>query len=153
MKSTRILIVIFATILGVSLLACNHLKKLETVDSEIYGSWAGHSQFLDVALHQEYGTFPVVVEVRSDNTVTGTVGVASITDAKVVQRSNDYLIRGRLKGSVFKQGSLPREHKDCVIMLIELENGNFKDGNLHLKTNFTFDFSMRVCGLTLDRIP
>jgi hypothetical protein len=62
------------------------------------------------------------------------------------------VVHGRLTGSVFEQGSLPAEGKDCLVILIELgENGSFKDGNIHLKTNFTFDFTMRVGGLVLAR--
>ena len=59
-----------------ALAACEHLKQLDTVDSQIRGGWVGHSRFLDVVPHRKYGTFPVSIKVHGDNAGTGTVGAA-----------------------------------------------------------------------------
>ncbi len=135
------------------LTSCSHSSALLRVDPVIRGNWNGEGWFLDVKLDREYGRFPVAITVHPDNTVHGNLGAASIKEGTIEQTTSHFEVRGRLIGPVFEKGSLPAEGKDCVIMLIQLENGSFKDGNIHLKTNFTFDFTMRVGGLTLTKSP
>lgn len=134
------------------LASCSHQRVLPEVDPMIRGNWTGEGWFLDVKLDREYGRFPAIITIHPDNTVSGSVGAASIKEGAVKQRTSDFLVQGRLTGPVFERGTLPAEGKDRVVILIQLDkNGSFKDGNIHLKTNFTFDFTMRVGGLTLTR--
>lgn len=142
--------------LSVLLIAPLLISCAGTVDPAIYGAWEGHAWFLDVAL-KEYGAFQVKVEVNEDDRVTGTVGAASIEDGKIRKwrfpPESGMEVTGRLSGPVFEGGPLPDQKKDCVIMMIELEDGAYKDANLHLKTNYYWDFTMRVCGLKLAPVP
>jgi len=138
---------------GALLASCSHLQDSADVGPEIRGAWAGEGRFLDRDLNAEYGTFPVVIEVHPDDSVTGTVGVAEVTDGVVKSRPEDFLIEAGLAGPVFPEGSLPRQHKDCVVFLLEPPVDRASTGNLHLKTNHAFDFSMRVCAVELTRQP
>lgn len=141
-------------LLGLLLVSCGLQGAEPGVDSKIRGQWVGEGWFLDVKLDREYGRFPLVITIHPDNTVDGNVGAARVMEGVVRERTSDFVVQGRLTGPVFEQGSLPAEDKDCLIILIELdENGSFKDGNIHLKTNFRFDLTMRVGGLTLARSP
>jgi len=143
---------IVALILTVSLLpACAHLRESDRVDPRIQGSWAGQACFLDRHLHREYGGFPVALEIHPDNSVTGSVGAATLSGGVVTSRRDDYLIRARLEGPVFSAGSLPGEEKDCVVFILEPPQSADTKGNIHLKTNYAFDFHMRVGGLALSR--
>lgn len=143
---------IVALLLTVSLLpACAHLRESDRVDPLVQGKWAGQACFLDRDLHREYGSFSVALEIRPDNTVTGTVGGATLAGGVVKSRRDDYLIRARLEGPVFPAGSLPGEGKDCLILILEPPQSLGTMGNIHLKTNHAFDFNMRVGGLVLSR--
>ena len=141
-------------LLGAALLAsCSHLEESDEVGPEIRGSWTGQGRFLDRDLAGEYGEFSVSIEIHPDNSVTGTVGAATLTDAVVRSRPEDFLIEGELEGAVFREGSLPGEKKDCVVFILAPPDGAVTGGNIHLKTNLTFDVKMRVGGLELARAP
>lgn len=143
---------IVALLLTVSLLpACAHLRESDRVDPVIRGSWAGKACFLDRHLHREYGGFSVALEIHPDNSVTGSVGAATLLGGVVTRRRDDYLIRARLEGPVFAAGSFLGEDKDCVVFILEPPQRTGTKGNVHLKTNYAFDFNMRVGGLALSR--
>ena len=53
------------------------------------------------------------------------------------------------RGQVFDTGSLPDEKKDTAVFILKPPGAAGKDGDLHLKTNLVFDFTMRAgngCG-------
>ena len=140
--------------LGLALFVVPLLVSCAKVNPQTYGSWEGTARFFDRRLHKEYGGFPVAFEVRSDKTVTGRVGAASIKDGKVHGGLWDHdEVTGRLEGSVFEKGSLPGKLKDCVVLGVRPAKGFSKGCELHLKTNYYWDFSMVECDLSLERIP
>ncbi len=61
------------------------------------------------------------------------------------------MIEGRLEGPLVERGSLLEEKKDCVVFLLSPPEMAATQGNIHLKTNRTFDVNMRVCGVKLAR--
>lgn len=117
----------------------------------VRGTWTGTVRFLDRDLAAEHGEFPLLLEVHEDGSVTGTVGSARLRAAALESRRDDYRVAARLDGAVFEQGTLAGEDKDCVVLLLQPDDTAHLEGNLHLKTNFTFDPRMRVCGLSLAR--
>ena len=134
-------------------LACTHLREFDSVDPIIHGAWVGEGRFYDRDLKQEYGKFSVSLEIHPDNSVSGTVGDATLAEGVIKSRPNDFLIEAKLTGPVFKAGSLADEKKDCVIFILEPPEGEFTKGDFHLKTNLTFDFTMRAGAVTLSRSP
>ena len=134
-------------------LGCAHLRESDDIDPIIHGTWAGEGRFYDRDLNAEYGTFAVAFEVHPDGTVRGTVGRARLTDGVIKSRPEDFLVEATLTGAVFEDGSLPDEHKDRVVFILEPPEGAAADtrGDFHLKTNLTFDVSMRAGALTLTR--
>jgi hypothetical protein len=126
-------------------------RESDEVGPEIRGTWSGEGRFLDRDLNEEYGRFPVRIEIHEDNSVTGTLGSATLTEAVVKSRPEDFLIDGELEGAVFAEGSLPGEKKDCVVFLLTPPAEAATAGNIHLKTNHTFDVKMRVCGVELSQ--
>jgi hypothetical protein len=139
--------------IGLVLLVVPLFVSCANVNPKTYGRWEGTARFFDRGLHKEYGKFSVAFEVHADNTVTGTVGAASIKDGKV----RGWLwghdeVTGRLEGSVFEEGSLPGQHKDCAVFGIPSAKESSKGSELHLKTNYYWDSTMRECGLSLEKI-
>lgn len=135
------------------LTACTHLRESDEVDPRVLGAWGGEGRFLDRDLHEEYGTFPIALEIRADRSVAGTVGQAGVVDGVIVGRPEDFVVDARLGGPVFTEGTLPGLEKDCVVFLLQPQGADEMGGNVHLKTNQTFDLGMRVCGLELKRAP
>ena len=118
------------------------------------GRWSGEAPFLDRDLAAEYERFPVELEVRSDGTLSGTLGAARVADVELYAWEERGLeVHARIEGSIFAEGSLSSRDKDCVVLLLPPEQEGALSGNLHLKSNFTFDLSMLVCGLELTRGP
>jgi hypothetical protein len=141
-----------ALLLAASLLAgCAHLRESDVVDPVIHGEWTGQGRFYDRDLNAEYGKFPLAIEVHPDNTVTGTVGGAKLADGVIKSRRDDFLIEAKLTGEVLESGSLPDENKDSLVLIVSPPDGDKADGDFHLKTNLTFDFSMRAGEMTLTR--
>jgi hypothetical protein len=146
--ATKVILLTAAIVLPT---ACSHLRESDEIDPIVHGSWTGEGRFYDRDLNQEYGKFPVAFEIDPDGSVRGHVGEATLTDGVVKSRPEDFLVEARLNGSVFGDGSLPDEHKDRVVFILEPPDGAAMNGDFHLKTNFAFDISMRAGALTLER--
>jgi hypothetical protein len=132
-------------------LACAHLQESDDVDPVVHGSWVGEARFYDRHLKEEYGKFPVAIEIHSDNSVSGTVGGAILGEGVIKSRRDDFLIQADLIGQIFDAGSLPGEKKDTVVFILMPPGDASTDGDFHLKTNLTFDFKMRAGELKLSR--
>lgn len=78
------------------------------------------------------------IQIHADNTVSGTVGGATLVEAE-------------LTGKVFDAGSLPDEKKDTIVFILQPPGEAGTDGDFHLKTNLVFDFTMRAGELKLAR--
>ena len=132
-------------------MACAHLKESDDVDPIVHGTWVGKGRFYDRSVNGEYGKFEVTMEIHPDNTVSGSVGGASLADGVIKSRPGDFLIEAELIGQVFDTGSLPGEKKDTVVFILKPPGDAGTDGDFHLKTNLLFDFSMRAGALDLSR--
>lgn len=143
--------VICGLLVAVLLGSCSHLRESDVVGPEIRGTWSGEGRFLDRELAKEYGTFPVGIDVHADNSVSGTVGKATLSAGVVKRRPEDFLIEGRLEGAVFESGSLPAEKKDSVVLILAPPENAATTGDIHLKSGRSFDVRMRVCGVKLAR--
>ena len=130
---------------------CAHLAESDVVDPAVHGAWAGEGRFYDRDLNEEYGAFAVAFEIHPDGTVSGTVGNATMTDGVIKSGPEDFLIEAALIGTVVANGSLPDEHTDNVVFILEPPGADATNGDFHLKTNLAFDFSMRAGALTLTR--
>jgi len=138
-------------LLPLLLAGCSHLRESDRIGPEIRGDWVGEGHFYDRDLAAEYGNFPVRLEVHDDDSVTGTLGAARLERGVVRSRPEDYIVRAELAGPVFPGGSLPAEEKDCAIFLLQPRGDAIAGADVHLKTDFGFDFSMRVGGPDLAR--
>lgn len=145
---------IFSILLGAPLLgACTHLLESDTVGPEVFGTWSGQGRFLDRDLAAEYGSFPVDLEIHPDRSVSGHVGAATLGQAEVKRRPEDFLIDGTLSGQIFERSPLPGEAQNCVVLLLAPPGDSATEADLHLKSRRSFDPRMRVCDVKLVRVP
>jgi hypothetical protein len=131
--------------------ACSNVPESQPASEPMLGTWTGSGRFLDRELAAEHGEFPMMLEVHEDGSVTGTVGSARLQAAALESRPGDYRVAARLDGAVFEAGTFAGEDKDCVVLLLQPDDTARLEGNVHLKTNITFDPRMRVGGLSLAR--
>jgi len=127
--------------------------KIVASNPYLIGKWIGEGKFLDVDLDKEIGSVKIEIEIKEDNTILGKIGEANLLNTSIGEVKYGFEIRGKLD-SKLNQGSDLK--KDCLIILLVLPEGNRQsvtksDANFHLKSNFTFDFTMRVGGVILTK--
>jgi hypothetical protein len=116
------------------------------------GRWKGEARFLDRELATEYGALPVSLELGADGALAGSLGEVALGELQAFAFEFGGLeMRAKLAGNVLTTGSLAPQGQHCVVLLLHPEHAGQIEGNLHLKSNFAFDVSMRVCALELRR--
>lgn len=140
-------LVLVATALGCCLVS----PKPSPPSAGLVGAWRGESTFLDRDLAAEYGAFPVEVAIAADGSATGSIGAARLVEAFVREREGEFVVEGRLDSDVFPTGSLPAQGKSLFVMILPAPVDAHASGNLHLKSNCVFDFTLRVCALELTK--
>lgn len=126
-------------------------EKIIKSNPYLIGKWMGEGRFLDTDLFKEVGMILVEIEITKDNEVFARIGEAIFTNTSIHKANYGFEIKGKLDRKVSNSTDLD---KDCAIILLVLstensENASFSDANFHLKSNFTFDFGMRVGGVKL----
>lgn len=145
---------LFLALCASALIGCCWLpRRSAPIGSALRGTWSGEAHFLDLTLATEYGVFAVTLTIDGDDVIGGSVGSAKLVDAELESRPEEWIVHAKLEGDVFEQGSLPEQGKDLVVFILSEPTDSTTSGNLHLKSNSMFDFTMRVCGIELARAP
>ena len=115
-------------------------------EREINGKWVGISKREDNRRPQPHVPLEIAIDVHGDNTVTGTVGNAEITNGRLTKGGgwNYYRIKGNLKSKIFR-------NKDWIAIHLSKPYGDKMKCNCFLKSNFIFDISMKQEVITLSR--
>jgi len=108
--------------------------------AKLPGHWVGNGRFFNAAFQTEFGHVPFDLWIQSDLTLTGTVGAAHIrpTSARLERDRIDYYVT--LQGEI-RPGS--DFHKDHLVLLITVADGDKLEADFHLKSNFVWDWTMR----------
>ena len=139
-------------VLGAAALGCCVMSQRTEPLSAAWGeAWKGRANFLDRDLASEYGDFAVDLTIDDAGKVVGRVGSAELSEATAHSNGSELVIEGLLDSDVFDSGSLSAQGKDHVVLILTSPAEAASEGNLHLKSNGVFDFTMRVCGLKLER--
>lgn len=147
MKKPLLLVLIVASLIGCCLVPSKSVPPAATT----LGVWSGQARFLDRDLAAEYGPFAVELEIGPDGLASGTIGSASLSAALASERGDELIVEGSLEGDVFATGSLPAQGKSLAVLILSKPSDGRTSGNLHLKSNGFFDFTLRVCALELGR--
>ena len=119
----------------------------------LLGKWSGEGRFLDVDLHEKVGSVNLTVEIKEKDIITGSLGEANLKNTTINNAKYGFEIRGILDNKVESKMTLSKDHLIILFVLPKenRENVKLSDANFHLKTNYIFDFGMRVGGVILNK--
>lgn len=146
------ILILFVIVLFTS---CNNTKisKEEVIDKNTYliGNWSGEGRFFDVDFNKKVGTVPIEIEIKNNYEISGSIGDSELINMTIQASNYGFEIKGVLSSQI-KKGLVT--NKDHVVILLVLpetdrENVESSEANIHLKTNYSFDFTMRVGGVML----
>ena len=128
-------------------------KKTEILSSnpDLIGQWSGDCSFMNETLDEQFGFFPIVMNIKSDHSITVEIGEAQTENIEIKEAEYGFTISGDIDGEIDKRNPLSRKHFLLLLVLPDEQNSdvNRSEANLHLKKGNRFDFGMIVCGMTL----
>ena len=139
----------------VFLISCGHDKSSpkEILDSHPYliGEWSGVGGFMHVDFAKSMGEVPVEIILAADYKISAKIGEAHLTKIEIAKANYGIVLRGVLDAKIKETIDFDKDH---VIFLLVLQNENPQnleviDANFHVKSNYIFDFDMRVGGVML----
>ena len=147
------LTLMFILILAIS---CNQKPNNENLvasNSFLIGKWTGDGKLFDVDINKEVGLIKIEIEIKEDNTIHGKIGEAQLINTSITEAKYGFGIKGELDSKLKTGVDLNKDH---LIILFVVPEENRQDvtkseANFHLKSNYTFDFSMRVGGVILTK--
>ena len=129
--------------------------KENLVESNLYliGKWTGEGRFLNTTLNKNFGKVMFEIEINKDNTISGKVGEAILTKTSITKADYGFAIRGILDSKLKNDSDLDKDHLIILLVLPEKNREDVirSDASFHVKSNYTFDFSMRVGGVILTK--
>ena len=146
--------IIFSLLILIACFSCNSQENNNIIASNQYliGKWVGNGKFLDESL-KDYNPIHFEIEINNDNTITGKVGDALLTQTTIKKATNfkGFEIYGTLSSKIRADKDLNKKH---LIILLEIPKDpnnaiSNVDADFHLKSNFTFDFAMKVGNVQL----
>jgi len=139
----------------VFLISCGHDKSSpkEILDSHPYliGEWSGVGGFMHVDFAKSMGEVPVEIILAADYKISAKIGEAHLTKIEIAKAKYGIELRGVFDAKIKETIDFDKDH---VIFLLVLQNENPQnleviDANFHVKSNYIFDFDMRVGGVML----
>ena len=146
-------------LLSILVLSCTgqsaEKQSVVAANPVLIGKWTGQGRFLDVATDKDLGKVPLEVEINKDNTVTGRIGDATLTQTRIKKARYGFEIHGILDSKINKNKTEKKNH--LIILLVtpvkDKDGALVSDANFHLKSNFTLDLNMHVGGVMLKKQP
>jgi hypothetical protein len=97
------------------------------------------------------GEVPVEIILAADYKISAKIGEAYLTEVEIAKANYGIELRGVLDAKIKETIDFDKDH---VIFLLVLQNENPQnleviDANFHVKSNYIFDFDMRVGGVML----
>ena len=142
---------IFICILFVS---CSQLE-ISTPDvikenDYLLGEWKGTGLFLDQDFNSTMGEIPFIISITPDN-IAAQIGEANLVNTSIIPAEYGFELRGEIDTPLNNHQNI-KKNKVIILLVLPEENRSSIsdiDANFHLKNNYTFDFSMKVGGVTL----
>ncbi len=144
-------------ILVISFVSCNTQKvdtaKLIDENTFLIGTWKGNGKFLDAELQQTLAAIPIELDVKPDHTIQLFVAGIQLSNISINKAKYGFEIKGELSDDVSPKKVSDKKHFILLFVLPENADSNLSkvDANFHLKSNFTFDATMRVGGVVLSK--
>lgn len=123
------------------------------IDSNPYliGKWTGVGGFMDMKFAKKMGEVAISIEIAEDHKISCTIGEAQISNMKIGEANYGFYIKGILNSKVKAAVDFDKDHLIILLVLPKenRENAIGSSANFHLKSNYIFDFGMRVGGVEL----
>jgi hypothetical protein len=140
-----------------SFISCNTQKleadQLIEQNQFLIGTWKGDGKFLDIDLDTTLGTLPIKLEIKEDKSILASIGEANLQDIQISKAKYGFEIKGVLNTAVKK--GIEENKKHLILLFLVPTNAdsslNYVAANFHLKSNFSFDVTMRVGGVKLQK--
>lgn len=148
---------LYATLLALLLMSCNWIssenENIVAENSYLIGTWEGQGRLLDVDVTDKVGDIHIKIVIESDQNISLRVGDVIAENVKIEKANYGFGIFGELNEEISKTTPLDKSHI-IVLLVLPKEDRDRTDlslGNFHLKTNYFFDFSMRVGAVALQK--
>jgi len=148
---------LYVALLALLITSCNWISsENENIVAEnpyLVGTWEGQGRLMDVAVTDKVGDIDIKIVIESDQKISLTVGDVIAENVKIENANYGFDIFGELNEEISKTNPLDKSHI-IILLVLPKEDRDKTDlslGNFHLKTNYFFDFSMRVGGVALQK--
>lgn len=149
--------VFYIVLLALLLTSCNWRGSEDEniVDENPYliGTWEGQGRLMDTDVTDKIGDIQISIMIESDQNITLSVGNVIAENVKIENANYGFGIFGELNTEISKAYPLEKSHV-IILLVLPKENRDKTDlslANFHLKTNYFFDFNMRVGGVALEK--
>ncbi|OUR92688.1 hypothetical protein A9Q87_06525 [Flavobacteriales bacterium 34_180_T64] len=119
----------------------------------LIGKWTGNGHFLNMNFAKDIGEVIIEVDIRDDYQVFGKIGEATLKNMTIEEASYGFAIKGVLSSKLKEDSETEKNH--LIILLVINEDDkvdvNSSDANFHLKSNYSFDFGMKVGSVNLTK--
>ena len=150
---------LYVALLALLITSCNWISsENENIVAEnpyLVGTWEGQGRLMDVAVTDKVGDIDIKIVIESDQKISLTVGDVIAENVKIENANYGFDIFGELNEEISKTNPLDKSHI-IILLVLPKEDRDKTDlslGNFHLKTNYFWDFSMRVGGVALQKDP
>lgn len=113
------------------------------------GRWSGVGRFYNVKFQATFGPLPFDLHIAQDLTLTGTVGGARILPCRPTTNHGRQDFRAELEGAIRPEKAF---RKRRLVLMVTKAEGDTLVADFHLKTNFVWDWTMRVGHLEATRM-
>lgn len=153
---SNIFCVLFGLVLVLVSTSCsNDSYHGDLIEANPYliGKWTGNGRFFDRDLNEEVGLVRIEFEIKEDYSIRGKFGEAHLVRTGISNAKYGFAIKGELDSKLNEGFSLDKDHLVILFVVPDKSDKDVStsDANFHLKSNYVFDFSMRVGGVQLTK--
>lgn len=146
------LIILLVSVLMMSC-ASQKIENADVIRQNPYliGKWSGEGRLLGRQLNEQTGPMQVELIISNEHDMELRIGDAQVNKLKIAETKYGFEIRGITNTAVKENLQRDKDHAILLLVLSD-EDKNSKhisDANFHLKSNYAFDISMIVGGVTL----
>ena len=148
---------IYVALFALLITSCNWISsENENIVAEnpyLIGTWEGQGRLMDVDVTDKVGDIHIKIVIESDQKISLSVAGVIAENVKIEKANYGFGVFGELNEEVSKTTPLGKSH--IIILLVlpkeDRDKTELSLGNFHLKTNYFWDFSMRVGGVALQK--
>ncbi len=149
--------ILYVALVALFIASCNWVSsKNENIVADnpyLVGTWEGQGRLMDTDVNEKIGDIKIKIVIDSDQKITLSVGEVMAENIKIERASYGFDIFGELHKEISTTYPLGKSYI-IILLILPKEDRDKTDlslANFHLKTNYFFDFSMRVGGVALEK--